>query len=231
MSSKKLRKVLATVAAVAMLAGSVATPMMSVSAGQVLGETGFVFKSLPWHTSESSPARQEFALEDEALHIRIFRAKGADGEKWDLQVRYRNLNFKANHKYTVSFKAKAKRAGMELCSKIGNIKGDEEYFVINETKMQMGPHMGGQWGKAAKLTTEYQEFAGTFTPTKDIKAAEWAMHYAKGTKYEGNAQDGDEIWFDDMSIICETCDEIIDGGGSYGVVNRDWGAKAVDLDT
>ena len=231
MSSKKIRKIIATVAAVAMLAGSVATPMMSVSAGQILGETSFEYKLLPWRTYESSPARQNFALEDGALHITIIKAKGADGEKWNLQVRYRNLNFKANHKYTVSFKAKAKRAGMELCSKIGNIHGDEEYFALNQTKMQMGPHMGGQWGKAAKLTTEYQEFSGTFTPTKDVKAAEWAMDYAKGTKYEGNAQDGDEIWFDDMSIICETCDEIIDGGGSYGVVNRDWGAKAVDLDT
>ena len=232
MSSKKLRKVLATVAAVAMLAGSVATPMMSVSAGQVLGETSFEYKALPWHTCESSPAKQEFSLDGEAFHAKIIKAKGADGEKWDLQVRYRNLNFKANHKYTVSFKAKAKRAGMELCSKIGNIKGDEEYFVINETKMQMGPHMGGQWGKAAKLTTEYQEFTGTFTPTKDLKAAEWAMHYAKGTKYEGNAQDGDEIWFDDMSIICETCDECdADPKESYGAVSRDWGALAVDEDT
>ena len=229
MSSKKLRKVLATVAAVAMLAGSVASPMMSVSAGQVLGETSFEYKALPWHTCESSPAKQEFSLAGEAFHVKIITAKGADGEKWDLQVRYRNLNFKANHKYTVSFKAKAKRAGMELCSKIGNIKGDEEYFVINETKMQMGPHMGGQWGKAAKLTTSYQEFTGTFTPTKDIKAAEWAMHYAKGTQYEGNAQDGDEIWFDDMSIICETCDECdADPNNSYGAVSRDWGAKAVD---
>ncbi len=202
MSVKKFRKALATVAAVAMLAGSVASPMMSVSAGQVLGETGFEYKSLPWYTCESDPARQTFDIRDGAFHIGIIRAKGADGEKWDLQAKYSNLNLKKGHTYTVSFKAKAKRAGMELCSKIGNIKGDEEFFVLNETKMITGPHMGGQWGKAAKLTTEYQEFTGTFTPTKDIKAAEWRMQYAKGTLFEGNAQDGDEIWFDDMSIIC-----------------------------
>ncbi len=229
MSSKKLKRVIATISAVAILAAtSVAIPIMSVSAGQVLGETSFDYKLLPWRTCESSPARQDFVIEDGALHLKIITAKGADSEKWDLQTRCRNLNFKANHEYTVSFKVKAKRAGMELCSKIANIKGDEEYFVLNENKMQMGPHMGGQWGKAIKLTTEYQEVSGTFIPTKDIEAAEWAFHYAKGTNYEGNAIDGDEIWFDEMSIICETCDDCDSSTDSYGAVNRDY-SRYVDI--
>ncbi len=225
MSSRKLRKVLATVAAVTLLAGSVATPVMNVSAGEVLGETSFEYKALPWHTCESSPAKQNFAIEDGAFHVIILKASGADKEKWDLQVRHRNLNFKSGHKYTVSFKAKANRSGLELCSKIGNIKGDEEYCVVNVDKMQNGPHMGGQWGKAAVLTTEYQEISGEFTPNKDLEAAEWAFHYAQGTKYEGNAKDGDEIWFDEMSIICNTCEECnADPNESYGAVNRDYSA-------
>ena len=33
---------------------------MTVSAGQVLGETSFDHKALPWHTCESSPAKQNF---------------------------------------------------------------------------------------------------------------------------------------------------------------------------
>ena len=225
MSSKKLRKVMATVAAVTLLAGSVASPMMSVSAGEVLGETSFEYKALPWHTCESSPAKQNFAIEDGTFHVMILNAEGADKEKWDLQVRHRNINLKANHKYTVTFKAKANRSGLELCSKIGNIKGDEEYCVVNVDKMQQGPHMGGQWGKAAVLTTEWQTITGEFTPTKDLEAVEWAFHYANGTKYEGNAEDGDEIWFDDMSIVCETCEECnADPTESYGAVNRDYSA-------
>jgi len=227
MSSKKLRRVLATISAVAMLAAtSVALPIMSVSAGEVLGETSFEYKALPWHTCESSPAKQNFAIEDGTFHVKVITAKGADAEKWDLQVRHRNLNFKAGSTYTVKFKVKAKRAGMQLCSKISNIKGDEEYFVLNETKMQMGPHMGGQWGKALQLTTSYQEITGTFTPTKDIEAAEWAFHYAKGTQYEGNAIDGDEIWFDEMSIYTSGS-EGADPKNSYGAVNRDY-SKYVD---
>ena len=233
MSSKKLRRVLATVAAVAMLAGTVTAPMMSVSAGQVLGESTFTYKALPWHTCESSPAKQDFAIEDGAFHVTVLNGKGADGEKWDLQVRHRNLNFKSGHKYTVSFKAKSNRAGMELFSKIGNISGDEEYFELIETKMEMGPKMGGQWGKPAKLTTEYQEFSGTFIPTQDLEAVEWAFHYATGTQAMGggNGKEGDEIWFDDMSIICETCDDCDpDPNNSYGAVNRDYSAN-VDKST
>jgi endoglucanase len=229
MSSKNLKRSLAAVAAVAMLAGVVAFPVSDidvVSAGQVLGETSFDYKALPWHTCESSPAKQNFELTDDGtLHVMVLTAQGADKEKWDLQVRHRNLNFKAGHTYTVSFKAKGKRAGMELCSKISNIKGDEEYCVLFGDKKEMGngPHMGGQWGKALKLTTDWQEVSGTFTPTKDLEACEWAFHYAKGTKYEGNAEDGDEIWFDDMSIICETCSECdSDPNNHYGAISRDF---------
>jgi len=116
MSSKKLRRVLATISAVAMLAAtSVALPIMSVSAGEILGETSFEYKALPWHTCESSPAKQNFAIEDGTFHVKVITAKGADGEKWDLQVRHRNLNFTAGTTYTVKFKVKGKRAGMELC--------------------------------------------------------------------------------------------------------------------
>ncbi|MCM1227089.1 MAG: glycoside hydrolase family 9 protein [Clostridium sp.] len=227
---KKLSKiVVSSLMSVTMLATTVATVApMNVSAGEVLGETTFDHKAVPWHTCESSPAKQELALENGEVHIKILKAEGADHEKWDLQFRHRNLHFKANHTYKVSFKAKAKRSGMQLCSKIGNIKGDEEYFVLNETQMQMGPHMGGNWGKAAQLTTSYQTFSGTFTPTKDLESIEWCMHYAKGTQYEGNAVDGDEIWFDDMTIECTTCSDCdADPLATYGIVNRDNSAYAV----
>ena len=233
MHKKFSRAIAASLMAATMIAPTVANVApMSVSAGQVLGESTFDFKALPWHTCETSPAKQDFAIEDGAFHVKVEVAEGGDGEKWDLQFRHRNLNFKAGHTYKVSFEAKAKRSGMELCSKIGNIKGDEEYFVLNGTQMSAGPHMGGQWGKAATLSTSYQKFEGTFTPTKDLEAAEWCFHYAKGTQYEGNGQAGDEIWFDNMSIICTTCpDEYAEGtcnsdpSNSYGAVNRDYGAK------
>ena len=225
---KKISKAIAgSLMSAAMLATALTGVIapMSASAGQVLGETTFDHKALPWHTCESSPAKQDFKIEDKSFHVTIKVAEGADKEKWDLQFRHRNLNFKAGHTYKISFDAKANRNGLQLCSKIGNIKGDEEYCVVNgdQHTMQMGPHMGGQWGNAAKLTTEYQTYSGTFTPTKDLEGVEWAFHYAKGTEFEGNAQAGDEIWFDNMSIECTTCNDCdADPTASYGAVNRDY---------
>lgn len=174
---------------------------------QLLGETSFDYKGIPWHTVTNSPAKQNFRIEDGAYHIEIFSAVGYDQEKWDLCFRHRNLDFKAGHTYEVSFTAKASRPGFELTSKIGNTKGDEEYFVLNGDEMSHGPHMDGQWGKAAILSADYQTFSGTFKPTQDLTGVEWTFQYADGTQWEGNAMDGDEIWFDDMSIICTTCDE------------------------
>ena len=222
-NSKKIIASLLALATIAPMAVTM-TPL-TASAGQVLGETDFTYKALPWHTCESSPAKQNFKIEDGAFHIEVVKGEGADGAKWDLQFRHRNLNFKKGHTYKVSCKVKAKRDGMEICSKIGNTKGDEEYFDLKDGKFVMGPAMGGEWGNAVKLTTEYQTFEGTFTPTQDLEGVEWAFHYAMGSKknYGGNAKDGDELWFDDMSIVCETCDDCdADPNNHYGAVSRSY---------
>ncbi len=202
------RAIAASLMAAAMLAPTVANAVaIDDPVTQVLGETSFEEKVSPWQLVQTSPASQYFEIEDGALHVTINRGEGGDNEKWDLQLRHRNLNFKAGHTYEVSFKAKAKRKGMELCSQISTKNGEEYYFVLDGDEMINGPHMDGKWGVAAKLSTKYQTFKGTFTPTKDLEDVEWSFHYAEGTQYEGNAQDGDEIWFDDMSIVCTTCSE------------------------
>lgn len=199
-----------SIMAAAMLTSLTAAYAPFNASAELLAETTFDSKILPWQTVESAPAKQEFELKDGAVHITINESEGSDGEKWDLQFRYRNLSFKKGHTYKIRFDAKAKRSGMQLCSQIATISGDEEYVVLNGEAFEAGPHMDGQWGKAATLTTEYQTFEGEFTCTKDLEAVEWGFHYAKGTQYDGNAVDGDEIWFDNMSIICTSCDELDD---------------------
>ncbi len=207
--NKKISKAFASsIMAAAMLTSTTAAYAPFNASAELLAENTFDSKMLPWHTVESAPAEQYFALEDGAVHITINESEGLDGEKWDLQFRYRNLSFQKGHTYKIRFDAKAKRNGMQLCSQIATISGDEEYVVLNGEGFEEGPHMGGQWGKAATLTTEYQTFEGEFTCTKDLEAVEWGFHYAKGTQYDGNAVDGDEIWFDNMSIICTSCDEL-----------------------
>ena len=203
------------------------TPMQA-AAVQVLGESTFDKKALPWHLVEASPAQQDFEIEDGTFHILITQPIGAEKEKWDLQFRHRNLNFKKGHEYKVSFKVKSKRAGMELCSYIGNLSGTQEYFELDggSNDMHMGPDMDGRWPQCAvKLSNEWQAFEGIFKPTKDLESLVWTFQYAKGTQYQGNAMEGDEIWFDDMSIECLTCDDEAQVGGcgyteynNYGII-------------
>jgi endoglucanase len=234
MHKKIVKAVTASLMAASMLSTTVATVVpMTVSAGQVLGETKFEYKALPWHTCESQPAKQTFRIEDDAFHVKVLVPEGAEKSKWDLQVRHRGLNFTKGHKYEVRFKAKAKRDGMELCSKIGNTKGDREYFELDGNKGEMhdGPHncpegqeIGANWGNAVKLSTEYKEFKGIFTPYDSYKNCEWAFHYAKDSNgYGGNAQEGDEIWFDEMSIIdLDGSDTDWPESNHMGAISRDY---------
>ena len=195
------RAIAASLMAAAMLTSTTAAYAPFSASAELLAETTFDSKMLPWHTVESAPAEQYFALEDGAVHITINESEGADGERWDLQFRYRNLSFLKGHTYKIRFDAKSNRKGLELHSRLGTIKGDEEYVVLNKDGFDLGYHMGGDFATGATLTTEYQTFEGEFTCTRDLEAVEWSFHYAKGTEWGGNAEDGDEIWFDNMSII------------------------------
>ena len=98
---KKTKKLLASVMAMATLVPSAVATItpMTASAGLVVGESTFDHKALPWHTCESSPAKQDFDISDGAFHVIVKVAEGADKEKWDLQVRHRNLNFKKGHEW------------------------------------------------------------------------------------------------------------------------------------
>ncbi len=222
---KQCKKVAAGILALAMLMPmgvSIAEPVRTY-AYELLGETTFEHKMLPWHTVETSPAKQTFELSDDAVKISILVPEGASKEMWDLQFRHRNLSFKAGHEYKVSFKSKAKREGMEIYSYIGNLSGSELYFVLDghDNDMHMGPDMGGKWpNRTVKLTTEWQTYEGIFTPIYDIEGVQWTFQYAKGTMYQGDAQTGDELWFDDMSIEDLTDKDYVPPAGNFGYTTR-----------
>ena len=222
---KHCKKIAAGILSAAMLVPtgvSIAEPVRA-SAYELVGETTFEHKMIPWHAVETAPARQTFELSDGNVHIKILIPEGANKERWDLQFRHRNLSFKAGHEYKVSFKSKAKREGMELYSFIGNLSDSEEYFVLDGSTndMHMGPDMGGQWpSSSVRLTTEWQTYEGIFKPLNDVESAQWAFQYARGTKYSGNAYKGDELWFDDMSIEDLTDKEYVPPVYSFGYTNR-----------
>lgn len=227
MHNKITKAITASFMAAAMLTTTVATVApMTVSAGEILGESDYTYKALPWHTCETNPGKQTFELTDAGeAHITVITPEGGEKSKWDLQFRHRNIDLKKNHEYKISCRIKSNRSGMEICSKIGDISGKLEYVELKDGKFVAGPSMGGEWGNAAKLTTEYQTFEGTFKCTEDLESVEWAFHYAKDSNgYGGNAQAGDEIWFDDMHLEDLTSDEYDTNQDDYvklGAVRRD----------
>lgn len=204
MYRNRTKRVIASILAAAMIVPAAVNPAfsMTASAAELVGESDFDYKIIPWHVIEASPAKQDFELDDGALHIMVLRPEGAEKERYDLRVQHPNLDFRKGHTYEVSFKVKAARNGMELYSRFTTPNLMEEYFSTErDGTMSIGPYFNGKWGECMELTTEYQTVSGTFTPTKDLEGVVWTMEYASGETYGGNAQDGDELWFDEMHII------------------------------
>lgn len=223
--NNQLKRLSASVLAAFLCTSAALSPAapMKASAYELLGESGFENKILPWHTVEISPARQEAELDDGAAHIRLLYTGGTERKGYELQFRHRGLNFRRGHKYRIRFKAKASRDGLALTSYIGDPITFDRYFVLDgeTTDMHMGPHMGGRWGTPALLTTEYQEFSGIFTPTEDISGAEWTFYYAYDDFFpEHTVKEGDELWFDDMSAEDLTDQETVPPERTYGYTGR-----------
>ncbi|MBR3043021.1 MAG: glycoside hydrolase family 9 protein [Oscillospiraceae bacterium] len=202
---------------------SVLTPL-TASAAIFVEESSFDRKIIPWIPFQASPARQNVDLKDGAAHITILHPEGKTKSQSDLQFRLNNLKFRKGHEYTISFKVKANRAGLELASHICNFDDSERYFVLDGSagEMHAGPDMGGSWGSVLKLTTEYQEITAAFIPTEDIPYSEWRFQYGYDTNgFGGNAKQGDEIWFDDMSIVDAADGTDADGWRpDYGYISR-----------
>jgi len=227
MHNKITKAVTASLMAAAMLTTTVATVVpMSVSAGQLLGEQTFDYKGLPWHTCETNPAKQTFELtSDGTFQVTVKNPGGAaaGGEsRWDLQFRHRNLTIKAGHTYKVHWEVKGSRAGIQVNSKIGNIKGDIELWNNNGT----GPHSGGNWNPIITLQSAdtWYKFDSTFTSTQDMEGAEWAFHYGGAGANQNTpcTQEGDVLSFDNMSLEDTTgSDGDWDTSNDLGVMRRD----------
>ncbi|MGN0614051.1 MAG: glycoside hydrolase family 9 protein [Porcipelethomonas sp.] len=235
---KRIAKaVAASLMATTLLTTTVATVVpMTVSAGQALGETSFDYKALPWHTCETNPAKQSFTLDNGTFHVTVINPGGAaaGGEsRWDLQTRHRKIHLVKGHTYQVSYKVKVSRPGIMIYTKIGDTSGDREYW---HNDMNGNSQYGSTWDPMTINTTDWVTHTGTFTfdghyecdkafdVTEDDIAAEWAFHYGGAGEYQSSpcTQEGDEIWFDDMSLIDITGSEgDNDPSNTFGVTRRD----------
>lgn len=155
-------------------AGCVASQLQSGGAGNAAGGTqvapgdpahsllkASTFEDgvmLPWMTSFSAPATGEAEVKDGALCVRV-NEKGKN--RWDAQVRHREIVIQKGHDYTLSFKAWSSRK-IKAVGKVG----------------MSGPPYTDYWSLPVSLDTTPQQFSYKFTMGgADDPTAELAFHF------------------------------------------------------
>ncbi len=215
---KKITKAVASsLMAAAMLTTTVATVVpMSVSAGNMLGESTFTSKGLPWHTCETSPAKQTFGLTDEGTYkVTIVDAGGAakGGEdRWDLQFRHRKLKIQENHKYVMHWEVTASNGG-EMATQIATLDGETTVVWHNNS----GNNFGNGWNNVI-IRQGKNSFDDSFTAGKSIDVAEWAFHYGGAGHWQAVDcfPQGTTLEFDNMQLTCLTCSD------NYSATSCNW---------
>ena len=218
---KRIASALMAAAIIVPMNISTAEPLFT-SAYEVLGESTFDYKLLPWTPVEANHAKQKFDIDDGAAHLTIVEPIGDSRKQWELRFEHKGISFQKGHEYKVSFKARAKRDGMELCSYIGN-STDERFLMLDgETdSIITGPDWNGKWGTPVKLAKDYKTYSCKFTAREDISDAEWVFSYAADFEQNGgDAVKGDEIWFDDMSVEDLTDKDYVPTARDYGYTAR-----------
>jgi endoglucanase len=224
MHKRIAKAVTASLMAATMLTTTVATVIpMSVSAGNMLGESEFTKKGLPWHTCETSPAKQTFEIKDGQYVCTIKepggQAKGGES-RWDLQFRHRKLKIQSGHTYKIHWEVDASTAG-EMYTKIGDLSGDLEVWHNNASDFNQG------WScipiKAGKNT-----FDSEFTATQTLEVAEWAFHYGGAGEWQPNDcfPAGTVLKFDNMKLECTSCPDAYSEGSCNWDPSDDFGIRS-----
>lgn len=135
--------------------------------------------SLPWTSSFSAPADGEVFVEEGALCLRI-DSPGVN--KWDAQIRHREMTIQSGHKYAVSFKAWATQP-TKLRPKVG----------------MQGPPYAEYWFDEIQVSRQPKRFHAKFRKAgKDDPTAEFTFH-AGGLLAEGT-QGPFTVCFDDIRL-------------------------------
>lgn len=120
---------------------------------------------LPWLTSFSRPAEGEGSVKNGALCVTV---KNGGVNRWDAQIRHREMVVQQGHEYVVSFKAWASRPS-NMVAKVGHA---------------VAPYTD-YWTKQFSLKTEPQQFSYKFKLNHpDDPGVEFAMHFG-GHMIEG----------------------------------------------
>jgi endoglucanase len=133
---------------------------------------------LPWLTSFSPPANGEGMVKQGALCIHV---EQGGSNRWDAQVRHREMVIQKGHEYVVSFKAWASRP-TKVAGKIG----------------MSGPPYTDYWSRQLDLSEQPKSFAYKFAMSRpDDATAEFALHFG-GHMIQG--QGPIDLCFDDFVL-------------------------------
>ncbi len=133
---------------------------------------------LPWMTSFSEPAKGTAEVSKGALKLRV-EVPGKD--RWDAQIRHREIVIQKDHEYVVSFRAWSSRP-TKVTGKIG----------------MSGPPYTDYWTRLLDLTAEPQTFSYHFKMTRtDDPTAEFAIH-AGGHMVSGTGPV--DVFLDDLVL-------------------------------
>lgn len=133
----------------------------TANAAELLQTTKFTGGvSLPWHISESNENNSYSFIKDGKYVVHM---DGKGTNKWDVQIRHREIAIQANHKYTVKFSVSADKS-TKIYAKIGDM--GEPYGEVWNNK----------WAPYSITAGQTLTVTDTFTADKDYKTAEWAFH-------------------------------------------------------
>ncbi|HEY9061038.1 MAG TPA: carbohydrate binding domain-containing protein [Pseudobacteroides sp.] len=131
------------------------------NAGELLQTTNFRSGiSLPWHLSQAAEGYAYTDVEDGKYVVHIDN-KGTN--KWDVQIRHREISLVSGHMYTVKFQVIADKP-TKIYGKTGDI--GEPY----------GEAWNNNWNPFSLTAGQVLSVNQTFTANRDYKAAEFAFH-------------------------------------------------------
>lgn len=134
---------------------------MTGNAAELLQTTDFKGGvSLPWHISESNEENSYSKVQDGVYVVHIDQ-KGTN--RWDVQIRHREIALQRGHTYTVKFSVKANKA-----TKI--------YAKIGEMGHPYTEAWNNGWNAFSLQPGQTLNVEDTFVADQDYKTAEFAFH-------------------------------------------------------
>ncbi len=180
----------------------------TVAAGEQLGATDFEDGiALPWHTAVSGTGSMDFEVSNGQFVVTINNPGGRSNggtDRWDCQVRHRDLTIVEGHQYHVHYEMTSSSDGLYY-TKIGNYDGNIEVWHNNSD----GTDLDATWDRLPITANETKVVDLVFTAGQTVQTAEWAFHLGGDGQYTDSVcfPAGTTIAFDNMSLVDLTSDE------------------------